>query len=137
MAIAATALSLIFIISSCLQMNEGSIRLNPSLMDRNEVDGNRRKFTINLSSDDQNSGDPVMDEIGRRFRRAVTNDLDKIKSSPVSIFFCFKILTKMFLSRLMNQQNRISFRPTDRPTCKIKGRVTANQHFLKSSLIDR
>uniref|UniRef100_A0A7M5UK89 VPS10 domain-containing protein n=1 Tax=Clytia hemisphaerica TaxID=252671 RepID=A0A7M5UK89_9CNID len=82
MAIAATALSLLFIVSSCLQMNEGSISLSQSLMDRNEVDGNRKKFIINLNSDDQNSGDPAMDEIGKRFRRAVKNDLEKIKSSP-------------------------------------------------------
>ena len=85
MAIAATGFFLIFISSSCLQLSGASIRLSPSLMDRNEVDGNRRKFTINLSSDVQNSGDPIMDEIGRRFRRALSNDLSKIKSTPVSI----------------------------------------------------
>ena len=64
---------------------QGSVRLSSSLHERNEADGNRKKFIIDLKGDeDNNFGNSVMDGIGKRFRRYLKNS--KIKSHSVSIF---------------------------------------------------
>lgn len=85
-----TSHMLLVLLLCCIQLSEESVILSSRVQDENSVDGNRRKFIINLQSDEQNSGSPAMDDIGKRFRRYVTssnvgNDNSKIKSTPVSL----------------------------------------------------
>jgi len=81
---------LLALLICCIKLSEESIELSSSVHDGNSVNGNRKKFIINLQSSEQNSGSPVMDEIGKRFRRFISSspkqNSNKIKSNPVSIY---------------------------------------------------
>ena len=63
---------------------DGTVKLSSSLQSRNEANGNRQKFVINLKDEEKSSGNPEVDEIGKRFRRYVEGST--IKSNSVSIF---------------------------------------------------